>query len=81
MTKKLKKRIRRVGTGAVCYLAAVLLEKLIPDLNGIIRFVVFLAAYAIIGGDVVKNAVKNIGHTRLLTDGAKKTSHRNCKNE
>lgn len=68
MTKKLKKRIRRVGTGAVCYLAAVLLEKLIPDLNGIIRFVVFLAAYAIIGGDVVKNAVKNIGHGQIFDE-------------
>lgn len=68
MTKKLKKRIRRVGIGAVCYLAAVLLEKLIPDLNGIIRFVVFLAAYAIIGGDVVKNAVKNIGHGQIFDE-------------
>lgn len=68
MTKKLKKRIRRVGIGAVCYLAAVLLEKLIPGLNGIIRFVVFLAAYAIIGGDVVKNAVKNIGHGQIFDE-------------
>lgn len=68
MTKKLKKRIRRVGIGAVCYLAAVLLEKLIPDLNGIIRFVVFLAAYAIIGGEVVKNAVKNIGHGQIFDE-------------
>ncbi|MDE6606845.1 MAG: cadmium-translocating P-type ATPase [Lachnospiraceae bacterium] len=68
MTKKLKKRIRRVGIGAGCYLAAVLLEKLIPGLNGIIRFVVFLAAYAIIGGDVVKNAVKNIGHGQIFDE-------------
>ena len=30
---------------------------------------------------MIVGAVKNIGHTRLLTDGAKKTSHRNCKNE
>lgn len=68
MTKKLKKRIKRVGAGAVCYFAAVLLEKLIPGLNGIIRLVVFLAAYVIIGGDVVKNAVKNIGHGQIFDE-------------
>lgn len=68
MTKKLKKRIKRVGIGAVCYLAAALLEKLIPDLNGIMRLIVFLAAYAIIGGDVVKNAVKNIGHGQIFDE-------------
>lgn len=68
MTKKLKKRIKRVGIGAVCYLVAVLLEKLIPGLNGIIRLVVFLAAYAIIGGDVVKNAIKNIGHGQIFDE-------------
>ena len=68
MTKKLKKRIKRVGAGAVCYFAAVLLEKLIPGLNGIIRLVVFLAAYAIIGGDVVKNAIKNIGHGQIFDE-------------
>lgn len=68
MTKKLRKRIKRVGIGAVCYLAAVLLERLIPDLNGIMRLFVFLAAYAIIGGDVVKNAVKNIGHGQIFDE-------------
>jgi len=68
MTKKLKKRIKRVGIGAVCYFAAVLLEKLIPDLNGIVRLAVFLAAYIIIGGDVVKNAVKNIGHGQIFDE-------------
>lgn len=90
MTKKLKKRIRRVGIGAACYLGAVLLDRLLlasaaamplpvilnlrflenmfPDLNAIIRFVTFLAAYIIIGGDVVKNAVKNIGHGQVFDE-------------
>ncbi len=90
MTKKLKKRIRRVGTGAACYLGAVLLDKLIlayapgiplptvfiltflgnvfSDLNGLIRFAAFLTAYIIIGGDVVKNAVKNIGQGQVFDE-------------
>ena len=68
MTKKLKKRIRRVGIGAACYLAAVILVKLIPDINPIINLAVFLIAYVAIGGDVVWKAVKNIGKGQVFDE-------------
>ena len=68
MTKKLKKRIRRVGIGAVCYLAAVLLEKLIPDIPMLIDLAAFLIAYAVIGGDVVLKAVRNIGKGQIFDE-------------
>ena len=68
MTKKLKRRIKRIAIGAAIYLAAVLLQKLMPDLPWFIQLAAFLAAYAIIGGDVVKNAVKNIGHGQVFDE-------------
>lgn len=68
MTKKLKKRIRRVGIGALCYLAAVLLEKLIPEMPALLNLALFLAAYAVIGGDVVLKAVKNIGKGQVFDE-------------
>lgn len=68
MTKKLKKRIRRVGIGAACYLAAVLLTKLIADMPQLISLAVFLAAYVAIGGDVVSKAVRNIGKGQVFDE-------------
>ena len=68
MSKKLKRRIRRVGIGAAVYLAAVLLSRLIPRMNGYVELILFLAAYLVIGGDVVKNAVKNIGHGQIFDE-------------
>ena len=68
MSKKLKKRIRRVAMGAAVYFAAVLLSHLVPGMNGYISLVLFLAAYLVIGGDVVKNAVRNIGHGQFFDE-------------
>ena len=68
MSKKLKKRIRRVGIGAAVYAAAVLFSHLIPQMNGYAELALFLAAYFVIGGDVVKNAVKNIGHGQIFDE-------------
>lgn len=68
MSRKLKKRVKRVGVGAVVYIAAVLLSHLAADLNVNIELLAFLAAYFIIGGDVVKNAVKNIGHGQIFDE-------------
>lgn len=68
MSKKLKKRIRRVAMGAAVYFAAVLLSHLVPGMNGYISLVLFLAAYLVIGGDVVKNAVLNIGHGQVFDE-------------
>lgn len=68
MSRKLKKRVKRVGIGAAVYIAAVLLSHLIAGLNVNIELLAFLAAYFIIGGDVVKNAVKNIGHGQIFDE-------------
>ena len=73
MSKKLKKRIKRVGIGAAVYLAAVIYSRFAPaipagsfDISAALP--VFLAAYIVIGGDVVKKAVKNIGHGQIFDE-------------
>ncbi|MGN0330165.1 MAG: heavy metal translocating P-type ATPase [Kineothrix sp.] len=71
MSKKLVKRIRRVSAGAVVYLAAVLLSLFFPysEARAVsLELLVYLAAYFIIGGDVVRNAVKNLGNRRILDE-------------
>lgn len=68
MSKKLKRRIKRVGIGAALYLAAVLASRFIPDINVNIELILYLAAYFVIGGDVVKTAVKNIGHGQIFDE-------------
>lgn len=68
MSRKLKRRIKRVGAGAAVYAAAVLLSGLVPGINGYLELALFLAAYFTIGGDVVKNAVKNIGHGQVFDE-------------
>ncbi len=68
MSRKLKKRIRRVGIGAAVYAAAILLSGFIPGMNGYMELALFLAAYLVIGGDVVKKAVKNIGHGQIFDE-------------
>lgn len=68
MTKKLKKRLSRVLIGSVVFMVAVLLEKLVPNLNVNIQLAVFLIAYFTIGGDVVKKAAKNIGKGQVFDE-------------
>ena len=73
MSKKLKKRIKRVGAGAAVYLAAVLSSRVAPcweagSWNISASLIVFLAAYIVIGGDVVKKAVKNIGQGQIFDE-------------
>lgn len=64
MTKKLKKRIRKLCIGVIPFVLAVLLEivplPIIENLNHNLTLIVYLVAYLIIGGDVVKTAVVNI---------------------
>lgn len=73
MSKKLKRRIKRVGAGAAVYFAAVLSSRFAPywefgSWNISASLAVFLAAYVIIGGDVVKKAVKNIGQGQIFDE-------------
>lgn len=69
MSKKLKKRIKRVAIGAVVYLSAVLVNHLlIPEQMWYLALPLFLAAYVVIGGDVVKKAVMNIGKGQVFDE-------------
>lgn len=68
MSKKLKKRIRRIAVGASIFFLAVVLSNLIGNFNVNIELVLFLAAYFVIGGDVVKKAVKNIGQGQVFDE-------------
>ena len=61
MTRKLKKRLKRIIIGAAFFAAAVLIENFAPGLPWYVLLAVFLTAYVIVGGDVVKRAVGNIG--------------------
>ena len=68
MSKKLKKRLKRIVTGALLYLVAVLSSHFIPNLNGTVELVLFLIAYFVMGGNIVKAAVKNIGHGQIFDE-------------
>lgn len=69
MSKKLKKRIKRVAIGAAVYLAAVIAYHfIIPEQMWYISLPLFLIAYVAIGGDVVKNAIWNIGKGQVFDE-------------
>lgn len=69
MSKKLKKRIKRVAVGATLYLLAVLADHfLIPEPMWYLTLLFFVAAYLVIGGDVVKKAVMNIGKGQVFDE-------------
>ncbi|MBQ8198919.1 MAG: heavy metal translocating P-type ATPase [Lachnospiraceae bacterium] len=60
MTKKLKKRLRRIIAGTVCFGLCIAAEKLIPNLNANILLIAYLLTYFIVGNDVVKGAAAKI---------------------
>ena len=66
MTKKLKKRLRRIILGAILFLIALVAEHILPVGNWILLF--FLAAYAVVGGDVVKKALGNISRGQIFDE-------------
>ena len=59
---KQKKVIGRLAIGAVFLIGVLLVPNRLADLA------LFLAAYIIIGGDVVKKAVRNIGHGQVFDE-------------
>ena len=68
MTRKLKKRLKRIIIGAAFCAAAVLIENFAPGLPWYVLLAVFLTAYVIVGGDVVKRAVGNIGKGQVFDE-------------
>ena len=65
MTKKLKKKIIRVGIGAVLFIAAVILSKYV---NLYVGLATFLAAYLVLAVDILKNAGINIAHGHVFDE-------------
>ena len=67
MTKKLKKRLRRIFAGAAVFILAIIMEHSLPALKSWI-LLPYLIAYAIIGGDVVKKALMNISRGQIFDE-------------
>lgn len=67
MTKKLKKRLKKILYGAGCFLLAVIMDKFLPMIGGWI-LPCYLLAYIIVGGDVVKKAVTNITRGQIFDE-------------
>lgn len=67
MTKKLKKRLKRILIGAALFVFAILIEKLIPAI-GNRGLILFLSAYVVVGGDVVKKAITNITRGQVFDE-------------
>ncbi len=68
MTKKMKKRRKRIVCGALLFILAILVRELqlIHDSN--VQLILFLVAYLTTGGDVIKKAARNIRNGQVLDE-------------
>ena len=67
MTKKLKKRLKRILLGAGLFILAIILDKAIPVIGGFV-LIFYLLAYGVVGGDVVKKAITNITSGQIFVE-------------
>ena len=69
MTRKLKKRLTKIIIGAGIFAVAIILSHMLPILEDYyINLFLFLAAYFVIGGDVVKKACTNIAKGQIFDE-------------
>jgi len=69
MTKKLKKRLKKILIGAGLFVVAILCNQFIPFVaDTVIGLALFLAAYFVIGGDVIKKASLNIAKGQVFDE-------------
>lgn len=68
MSKKLKKKLKKILLGGACYAVCMLLEHFMPHLNANLLLIAFLVTYFIIGGDVVKKAAHNISIGQIFDE-------------
>ena len=68
MTKKLKKRLYRILLGAAAFAVAIAVSRLVVWQNDNVTLLAFLAAYLIVGGDVVKQAARNIAGGQIFDE-------------
>ncbi len=69
MTKKLKKRLKKILFGAALFVVAILCNRFIPFVEEtVIGLLLFLAAYFVIGDDVIKKACMNIAKGQVFDE-------------
>ena len=68
MSKKQKKRLGRIGLGALLFIIAILAEKLDLVKNNNALVIMYLAAYLVTGGDVIKKAARNIRNGQVFDE-------------
>ena len=69
MTKKLKKRLRKILIGAALFAFAIVCSHFIPFVDDtVIGLMLFLIAYFVIGGDVIKKACVNISKGQIFDE-------------
>lgn len=68
MTKKMKKRLRRIIGGGSMFVITLLITTMIPNLSINLVLMLYLATYFIAGGDIVKKAVGNIGNGQIFDE-------------
>ena len=67
MTKKLKKRLRRILLGVILFISAIIVEKLVAFIGDFV-LIFYLLAYGVVGGDVIKKAVRNIARGQIFDE-------------
>ncbi|WP_236355035.1 heavy metal translocating P-type ATPase [Konateibacter massiliensis] len=67
MTKKMKRQLRNIIFGAIVFMIGMILPRIVAVGNNGELFI-FLAAYLIVGSDIVKRAVKNIPTGQLFDE-------------
>ena len=68
MTKKLKRLLKRILLGAAVFGTTTVIVHSIPQVSENIRLILYLIAYFIIGYDIVKKAIKNIGNGQVFDE-------------
>ena len=68
MTKKLKRLLKRILLGATVFGTTTVIVHSIPQVSENIRLILYLIAYFIIGYDIVKKAIKNIGNGQVFDE-------------
>ena len=68
MSKKLKKRIQRTVLGAAIFAVGMIYRAVVPSVDNNVELILFLIAYLVAGGDVLRSAVRNIGQGQLFDE-------------
>lgn len=69
MTKKLKKRLKKIILGTVLFIIAIVCNSVIPFVaETVLGLLLFLIAYFVIGGDVIKKACINISKGQIFDE-------------